>query len=170
MRVLVTVASRHGATNELGGVIARVLEGECLDVDRVDPENVASVEPYDGVVLGSAVYAGRWLAPARDLVQRELAHLRERPVWLLSSGPIGDPPKPETVPSEALAIKDLVGALDHRVFNGRLDRARLGLAETAMVSAVRAEYGDFRRWDAVIDWARGIAAGVTAASLTAVPA
>jgi menaquinone-dependent protoporphyrinogen oxidase len=166
MRVLVSVASRHGATDELGGVIARVLEGECLDVDRVDPEHVPSVAPYDGVVLGSAVYAGRWLAPARDLVDRELAHLRERPVWLLSSGPIGDPSKPTTAPAEALAISDLIGAREHRVFEGRLDPARLGFAETVMASSIRAESGDFRRWDAVIDWARAIAAGVTAASLT----
>jgi menaquinone-dependent protoporphyrinogen oxidase len=158
MKVLVSVASRHGATREIGATIARVLEVEGLDVDVVDPERVTSVKPYDGIVLGSAVYAGRWLGPARDLVERELAGLRERPVWLMSSGPIGDPPKPEAVPPEAVAIKERIGALDHQVFEGRLERSQLGLAEKVIVSAVHAEYGDFRPWDPVIDWARLIAA------------
>jgi menaquinone-dependent protoporphyrinogen oxidase len=158
MRVLVSMASRHGATREIGAAIARVLEAEGLDVEVVDPERVTTVEPYDGIVLGSAVYAGRWLAPARELVDRELAGLRARRVWLVSSGPIGDPPKPEVVPPDAEAIRERTGALDHQVFEGRLDRSQLGFAEKVIASAVRAESGDFRPWDAVMDWSRGIAA------------
>jgi menaquinone-dependent protoporphyrinogen oxidase len=160
VRVLVSVASRHSSTSEIGTAIARVLEAAGIQVDVVDPELVTSVEPYDGVVLGSAVYAGRWLAPARELVDREVDRLRERHVWLVSSGPIGNPPKPEQVSPDATAIHGRIGAVDHQVFEGRLDRSRLGVAEKLIVSAVRAEPGDYRPWDAVVDWARWIASTV----------
>jgi menaquinone-dependent protoporphyrinogen oxidase len=56
--------------------------------------------------------------------------------------------------------EDLVqaaGAVEHRVFAGRLDRSLLGLGEKAVVVAVRAPEGDFRDWEAIDDYAAGIA-------------
>jgi menaquinone-dependent protoporphyrinogen oxidase len=67
----------------------------------LEPEQVDEVEGYDAVVLGSAVYAGHRLKPARKLVDRCGAALAARPVWLFSSGPVGDPPKPEEDPDWA---------------------------------------------------------------------
>jgi menaquinone-dependent protoporphyrinogen oxidase len=163
MRALVSVASRHDATREIGAAIASVLEAADIEVDIVEPERVGSVEAYDAVILGSAVYAGRWLGSARELADRELEALRLRHVWLFSSGPIGDPPKPEMAPPEALALREAIGAVDHQVFEGKLDRARLGVGEKLIVSAVRASPGDFRPWDAVLEWARWIAAALSQA-------
>ena len=54
-------------------------------------KEVAIIESYDAVIIGSAVYTGHWLAPAKDLVYRYLDVLASRPVWLFSSGPVGDP-------------------------------------------------------------------------------
>ena len=45
---------------------------------------------------------------------------------------------------------------------GKLDRRQLGFAERAMVSVVGAEAGDYRPWEAVREWARWIAATLTA--------
>lgn len=165
MRVLVSVASRHDATRELGTAIARVLQSAGIKVDVLDPERVASVEPYDAIVLGSAVYAGRWLPAARELADREVDRLRARHVWLFSSGPIGSPPRPEQEPADAIAIQERVDAVDHQVFEGRLDRARLSLAEKIVASAARAQPGDFRPWDDVVEWARWIAAALVPAML-----
>lgn len=158
MRALVSVASRHGSTREIGTAVARVLEAGGIEVDVIDPEDVTSVASYDGIILGSAIYAGRWLAPARELVEREYDDLRERRVWLFSSGPIGNPPKPAAAPAEAVAIAERLNAVDHQVLEGRLDRSRLGLGEKVIVSVVGAEAGDYRPWDDVLEWARWIAA------------
>jgi len=162
MRVLVTVASRHGSTAEIGTAIARVLEAAGIEVDVVDPERVTSVDPYDAIILGSAIYGGRWLASARDLVDREETGLRERRVWLLSSGPIGEPPRPRQVPADGLAIEERIGAVDHQVFEGKLDRSGLGFGEKLMASSVRADPGDYRPWDAVLEWARWIVIALAA--------
>jgi menaquinone-dependent protoporphyrinogen oxidase len=47
------------------------------------------------VILGSAIYRGRWLVPARKLVDERAEELVRLPTRLFSVGPIGDPPKPE---------------------------------------------------------------------------
>jgi menaquinone-dependent protoporphyrinogen oxidase len=42
-----------------------------------------------------------------------------------------------------------------------VDTAILGLGERVILKAVRAPDGDFRPWDDVREWARGIAAELT---------
>jgi len=94
MRVLVTAATKYGATAEIAAAIAEVLDEHGLEATVLPPEQVERVDGYDAAVVGSAVYAGHWLKPARELVERHSAALADRPVWLFSSGPVGDPPKP----------------------------------------------------------------------------
>jgi len=164
MKVLVAVASRHGATTgiaeRIGEVINRELRdrGANADVDVRTIETVTSIEGQDAVVLGSAVYMGRWLKAAREFANAHAAQLAEIPVWLFSSGPIGNPPKPDSDPSDIGSIMDLLQAKEHRRFAGRLDRRKLGFAERAVVSAVKAADGDFRDWLAIEVWAAEIAA------------
>ncbi|HEX4933345.1 MAG TPA: flavodoxin domain-containing protein, partial [Gemmatimonadaceae bacterium] len=68
MRVLVSVASKHGATDEIGHAVAGALREAGVDAVEVDPAQVTGVEPYDAVILGSAVYAGRWMEPVKQLI------------------------------------------------------------------------------------------------------
>jgi menaquinone-dependent protoporphyrinogen oxidase len=167
-RILVVVASRHGATAEIGRRLALDLAA-CGDGRRTDltavsvtAEQLLDPAPFDAVVLGSAVYAGSWLQAARDYAAHHAAALRARPVWLFSSGPIGERPFPPDVPYDTSSLAALTGARGHRVFPGRLDPTVLSFGERAMVTAMRAPVGDFRDWDAVAAWAGEIAAAVTA--------
>ena len=155
-KVLVTAASRHGSTAEIVAAIARTLRLHGIDADEVAPRDVVDLSAYDAVVLGSAVYAGRWLGPATSLVDRLNAQLTERPVWLFSSGPIGEPPTPRETP-DLSGIAARTGAVEHRLFLGKLDRAELGLLERTMVRAVRAPEGDYRDWADIDRWAAQIA-------------
>jgi menaquinone-dependent protoporphyrinogen oxidase len=119
------------------------------------------------VLIGSAVYAGRWLPAARDYVSAHAAALRTRPVWLFSSGPIGEPPFPPDEPHDVHPMAELTGARGHRVFPGRMDKSLLNVAERAMVTAMRAPLGDFRNWEEVSGWARAVSADLR--ELTAAP-
>jgi menaquinone-dependent protoporphyrinogen oxidase len=157
MRVLVTVASRHGATADIGERVAAVLEEVGLDVDRIAPEDVMRLDDYGAVVLGSAVYAGRWLGRANDFVDRFADELVDMPVWVFSSGPLGDPPEPLGPPPGAEAAIERIHPRSHEVFAGAIDRDDLNLAERAVVKVVKAPYGDFRDWEAVTAWATAIA-------------
>ena len=161
--VLVTAASKHGATMEIAEHLARCLQespagaGCGLVAVSVPVDRQPDPARYDAVVLASAVYAGRWLEPARHYAADHAAALRGRPVWLLSSGPIGEPPFPRDEPHDAEPLRSLLGARAHRVVPGRLDKHLLGIGERAMVTAMRAPVGDFRDWDAVRAWAEEIA-------------
>jgi menaquinone-dependent protoporphyrinogen oxidase len=157
MKVLVTTASKHGATAEIGAMIAEVLRDAGLEVTETPASDVNSVAEYEAVVLGSGVYAGRWLGEARELVKRDSSALRGRMVWLFSSGPVGDPPKPVADPADVPEVLELSGAIEHVVFAGRIDRSELGLGERAIVALVKAPDGDFRQWAEVREWAGRVA-------------
>lgn len=168
MRVLVSAASRHGATAEIaqriGATLGRSLREAHVDatVEVRPAEEVTSLDGYDAVVLGSAVYMGRWLEPARRLVETYPPGPTGQRVWLFSSGPLGDPPRPEEQASDVVPAIAATGARDHRTFTGKLDRHRLGLGEKTVVVAMRVPDGDFRDWAAVDGWAGEIAAALRA--------
>jgi len=168
MKVLVTAASRHGATTEVAASIGAILQAAGHEVHVLRPAEVTGLDGFDAAVIGSAVYVGRWLEPARDLVEREKVALCRIPVWLFSSGPIGDPLKPVEEPLDDSPLAALVGAREHRTFAGCVDRKRLGFGERAIMAAVRAPEGDFRPWPEIEAWARGISAALLGDSRAAV--
>lgn len=166
MKVLVAVASKHGATEEIADTMGRWLRDRDLEVDVRNVGDVADLDPYEAVVLGSAVYMGRWLEPARAFAERHADDLARRPTWLFSSGPLGSPPKPES--DTAVQIDGIIaktGAKEHRIFDGKLDKSRLSLGMRAVAGAVHAPYGDFRDWPAIADWADEIADTLESAAL-----
>ncbi len=109
------------------------------------------------MVLGSAIYMGQWMKPACELVERSAAALAARPVWLSSSGPVGEPPKPAGNPVDVSKILRATKARDHRIFAGKLARKHLSFPDRAMASAIHAAEGDFHNWAEIRGWAAGIA-------------
>lgn len=161
IRILVSAGSRHGATAEIAERIGAVLRERGLQTDVIAPEEVTDLSPYRGVVLGSAVYAGHWVPGARDLARR-VARMSPTPeVWLFSSGPIGDPPKPEEDPVDVTEVREQTRSIEHRVFSGKVDKSNLSFPEKAILIAVRAPEGDFREWDRIEAWADEIAESMT---------
>ncbi|OXM45396.1 flavodoxin domain-containing protein [Amycolatopsis alba] len=164
MKILVAAASRHGATRDIADEIGRCLGSELggrAVVEVQSAEDVVSVEDYDVVLLGSAVYMGHWLDGAKTLIEQHEV-LRHKDVWLFSSGPVGEPPKPADEPLDVAGLMTLSRAHGHRVFQGRIDRSRLRFAERAMVAALRVKDGDYRDWTAIRNWATEIAAQLKA--------
>lgn len=157
MRILVTVASRHGSTREIGSAIADRLRAAGHDVHEKNPDDVESLQEYDGVVLGSAVYVGRLAASLRDLVARRAQELTALPTWLFWSGPIGSPAPPVPAPDDVLALTQRLEPRDVRCFAGRVDPVSLGVAERALVAMLDTDPGDFRDFEEVDEWAEQIA-------------
>jgi menaquinone-dependent protoporphyrinogen oxidase len=155
MPVLVAYASRHTATRGIAEHIAAALRARGHQAVVESVEHVDDVTPYEAVVLGSAVYYGRWLKSATEFVGRHHETLADRPVWLFSSGPLGD--QPADKPAEAMALQEAIRPRDHRVFSGALDRAGLRLRERLVVGALKAPCGDFRDWDEIDAFAQTIA-------------
>ncbi len=155
--VLVVTASRHGATLDIGDEIGRVLARRGVAVTDQSIDEVDGVTEFDAVLLGSAVYAGHWLPEAVDFVKGHATELAQRPVWLFSSGPVGEPAMPHNDAQEVAGMVERSHAREHRIFAGRLDPERLGMGEKLIVRLLRAPRGDFRDWPAIDAWAEAVA-------------
>jgi menaquinone-dependent protoporphyrinogen oxidase len=167
-QVLVSAASGHGSTTEIARVIGQTLVNDDIAVDMIPPAAVDYIDDYDAVILGSAVYAGHWLAQARDFAIRFREPLAARSVWLFSSGPVSDPAKKsvqsmEQDPADVIRIRQDIRVQGHRMFAGKLNSHTLGVTQRASLLMFRAmSEGDFRDWAVITQWADGIAAALAA--------
>ncbi|HKN54536.1 MAG TPA: flavodoxin domain-containing protein [Amycolatopsis sp.] len=174
MRVLITAAGRHGTTLSIAQAIgesavhALALLGERTDATVLPVGEACRLDGYDAVVIGSAVYNGRWLEPAWSLVERERAALARRPVWLFSSGLPGSRGRCWIEPAEPAGLRNATGAYEHRAFAGRLDWYRLDARERAQASELKLNLGEHRNWPEIRNWAYTIVSTLHAAE-TAIP-
>jgi menaquinone-dependent protoporphyrinogen oxidase len=158
MTVLVTYASKHGSTQGIAEAIGERLRGRRLDTEVRPVREVKGLEPYDTMVLGSAVYLGAWMKEAQAFLDRHEAALRGVPLWLFSSGPTAADEGLDVAVSAKLRTRlDRLGARDHHLFRAALDPKRLNLFERSAVKAAKQPLGDFRDWEDIERWADSIA-------------
>jgi len=157
--ILVAYASKHGATEGIARHIAERLGSRGKQATAVSVDGLADIGQPEAVVLGSAVYAGSWMKEAVEFAQAHRATLAQVPVWLFSSGPLGEEIKDGMEQIRQLPeLRELLDPKDHRIFFGALDIEKLGFGERMIVKAVKAPDGDFRDWDDIGAWAGEIAA------------
>lgn len=155
--VLVAYGTRNGSTAGIATMIAAALRTEGMEVDVKAAAQVRDVSGYDAVVLGGALYAGRWHADARRFVRRHAKALRGRPVWLFSSGPLDHSADTADIPPVRQAAKaaDTLGAREHVTFGGQLTEDAHGFIARSMVRSGKG--GDFRNPQRITEWSRKIA-------------
>lgn len=160
-RILVVFASKHGATGELAEGVADALRGHSYDVDVMEAGHEHDVTPYRAVVIGCAVYMGRWRREVVHFLEENADDLQARDVWAFSSGPVGEHLDDEeaALPHRVQALLDAIGAHEHVSFAGKIDREQLGLPERMVVRVVGGDKveGDWRDFGAVAKWADHIA-------------
>jgi len=161
-KVLVAYASKHGATAEIAEKIGQALREAGLETEVLPADRVSDLSPYKAVILGSAMYVGRWQKEASKFLEKNEQALAERPVWIFSSGPTGEGDPVELssgwiFPKGLQAIADRIKPRDIAIFHGSLNMDKLGFLEKQMIKGVKAPVGDFRDWEAITAWATGIA-------------
>jgi menaquinone-dependent protoporphyrinogen oxidase len=162
MRVLITWSSKHGGTEGIGRALGDALRAEGLDVELVRAEDAPSLERFDAVVVGGALYANRWRAPAHRFVTHHIAQLRRIPVWFFSSGPLDDSAERTDIAptNEVSVLMERVGAQGHVTFGGRLAADAKGFPASAMA---KARSGDWRNESQIRAWAHELAAALPTA-------
>ena len=159
-QVLVTFASKYGSTAEIAEKINRVLFEEGLHSEVKPVEQISDISQYNAIVLGSAVYFGKWFKPAATYLKNKEAELAKKDVWLFSSGPPGNEMKSLIgwrFPKDLQNIADRIKPSDIVVFNGSIDLNKLNSIEKMAMKALKAKSSDYRDWDAIKTWAKGIA-------------
>ena len=161
-QVLVAYATKYGATAEIAEKMGQVLRQAGLRTDVLEVDDVDDLSSYQAVVLGSAVYIGRWRKEAVKFLKANETVLAEKLVWLFSSGPTGKGDPVELTqgwrfPKALQPIADRIRPRDIAVFHGAVDVGKLNFIEKWMIKNVKAPLGDFRDWDAITSWATAIA-------------
>jgi menaquinone-dependent protoporphyrinogen oxidase len=157
--VLVAYATKHESTAEIAERIAAAMRDAGRAAEARPASEVDDLSGYSAVVLGSAVYAGRWRREARAFARRNEHALQEMPVWLFSSGPIGAPEEHPTAPTPHVAEKLVrqLRAREHVMLGGRVPADPGNFVERAMLKNTPPEERDARDWPAIEAWARDVA-------------
>lgn len=162
VKVLIVYGSKYGATAEIAEKIGEVIKQEGLQVDVKNARDIKDANDYQAFVIGSAAYIGGWRKEVSNFVKKNENTLAEHPVWVFSSGPTekGDPVKLMEgwlVPKGLKPVIDRIKPRDITVFHGVINIDKLNALEKWMIKRVKTEIGDFRDWEAITRWAKGIA-------------
>ncbi|GGW42150.1 flavodoxin [Streptomyces lucensis JCM 4490] len=160
-RVLVAYGTTNGSTAQLANAVAEVLREAGLAVETRPAREVTSLESCDAVVVGGALYAGRWHRDARRLVHRRRGDLAARPVWFFSSGPLDASASERDIPPVRGVRRAMirVDARGHATFGGRLEQGAKGRMAKMIIDSGKG--GDYRDFAAVRRWATGVADELT---------
>jgi menaquinone-dependent protoporphyrinogen oxidase len=155
MNVLVAFATKRGSTREVAEAVAATLSEHGLVVELQPASMVKSLAPYDGVVLGGALYTGRWHGDARAFLRQHRLALSKRIVGVFGMGPRTldehDLAGSRAQLDKALAAVPEVTPVSVAVFGGVVDPAQLRFPFNRMPAS------DARDWDAIESWANEIA-------------
>jgi menaquinone-dependent protoporphyrinogen oxidase len=161
-KVLVAYGSKYGATAEIAERIGQVLRQAELRADILPADRIGDLSAYQAVVLGSAVYIGRWRKEAVKFMKANEEVLAGKAVWLFSSGPTGEGDPAELLqgwrfPGSLQPSIDRIQPRDIAVFHGAVNLDQLNRLEKWMLKNVKSPVGDFRDWEAITAWAEAIA-------------
>jgi menaquinone-dependent protoporphyrinogen oxidase len=162
-KVLVAYGSRYGGTAEIAEEIGKVLKQEDFEVDVRSADHVGNPARYDAFVVGSGVYAGMWRKEAVNFVNDNVKILADKPVWIFSSGPTGEGDVKDLMsgweyPGKIRRSVESIKPRDITAFHGVVNPDKLTFFHKLVLKMVKAPSGDFRNWNAITDWAKGITA------------
>jgi menaquinone-dependent protoporphyrinogen oxidase len=164
-KVLVSYATKYGSTKEVAEKIADNMRAQADDVDVMSVDDVKSIDGYDKVVFGAALYAGNISGPAKKFLNRNRAVLAGKPVSMFLLGPISRDEKEmtgaEDQMAKVLAKYDWFKPVSSQIFVGKFDLSMLKWP-FSLVAKMKGTplYGetlrDERDWDAISAWAASI--------------
>lgn len=164
--ILVAYSSKYGATQEIAEKIGEVIRQAGLQVEVLPIKGIQDLTPYRAVILGCAVYAGKWLKEAGEFLKVNEKSLAQRSLWLFSSGPTGEGNPVDLLegwqlPRDQQPIIDRIRPRAVTLFHGNINTAKVNSIERwAVKSLVKKPFGDFRDWDMINSWAISIAAAL----------
>ena len=156
--ILLAYASRFGSTQEVAETIAATLRAVGLEVDLQPMQEVKSLDRYDAVVLGAAIYNAKWNAVAHQFVSQHQDALAQLPVAVFTLGPLSasDAAKRNSRRQldNELAKYPRLKPVAVEIFAGKYDPSKPGMGFLDRFVPAR----DLRNWDAIRAWANKLSA------------
>lgn len=149
--VLVAYATKRESTHEVADAVAATLRELDHAVEVRPAAEVTSLSSYGAVVIGGALYMGRWHHDARHFLSRHREALTHLPVAVFAMGPR------TTAPADiegsrrqldaAFAKEPGLEPVSVAIFGGVIDPAKLRFPFRNIGAT------DARDWDAIRSWA-----------------
>src|SRR5512138_1511332 len=156
--ILLAYASRFGSTQEVAETIASTLSEAGLEVDLQPMQEVKSLDRYDAVVLGAAIYNAKWNAEAHQFVSRHQGALAQLPVAVFTLGPLSASEAAKRNSRRQLDVELAkypgLKPIALEIFAGKYDPTKPGLNFFERFLPAR----DYRNWDAIRAWANALSA------------
>jgi menaquinone-dependent protoporphyrinogen oxidase len=153
--ILVTYGTKHGSTRDVASAVAETLQERGLEVDMLPAARVDDLSSYAGVVIGGAIYMGRWHPDAVGFLEQHRHALARMPVAVFGMGP-RTMDEHDAEASRAQLVKALtrvpeVDPYAVAVFGGAIDPHALRFPFNRLPSS------DARDWSAIRAWAIEVA-------------
>jgi len=160
-RVLVAYASKYGSTGGVADAIGKELCSKDVAADTVLIKNANNISSYQGVIIGGAVYMGKWMSEAVDFVKQNKDILCKVPVayFLVGMTLARHPEKRAEVLSYMDPILKAVPEIKPvgiGTFAGAMDYNNLSWINKKIMKSKGSPEGDFRDWNAIRSWAGGL--------------
>lgn len=155
-KILVTYATKLGATAEVAEAIGETISKKDAHVDVSPIKDATNISAYDRVVLGSAIRMGQWLPEAVQFAKRHQDHLNQIPVSIFTVHilNLGDDAESERErQAYTKPIREILTPSAEAFFAGKIDPAQLNFFERLLFKAVKSPSGDLRDWTAIQSWA-----------------
>lgn len=156
--ILLAYASRFGSTQEVAETIASTLSEAGLEVDLQPMQEVKSLDRYDAVVLGAAIYNAKWNVVAHQFLSQHQDALSQLPVAILTLGPLSasDAAKRNSRRQldNELTKYPWLKPVAVEIFAGKYDPSKPGMSFFDRFVPAR----DVRNWDAIRAWANELSA------------
>jgi menaquinone-dependent protoporphyrinogen oxidase len=158
-KILVAYTSKYGSTGGVADAIGKALCSKGAAVDVLLMKNAVNLSSYQAVIVGSAIYMGKWLPEAVDFVKNNVEALRQIPVaYFLVCMTLCTPTEENR--AKALAYLDPVLKAQGEIkplgigaFAGALDYNNLSWINKKILKSKGTPEGDFRDWKAIRTWA-----------------
>jgi menaquinone-dependent protoporphyrinogen oxidase len=162
-KVLVTYASRAGATAGVAEAIGRTLTANGVQAEVRPMQDVKDLTPYDAVVAGSAIQRGQWLPEAMQFIRANRTALAAKPfaaflVCMTLAMPRANDEYRRQVAQWLEPVRAMVPPVSEGLFAGVLDIGKVPswadrLKFRLSVAMGAWSEGDHRDWEAVRAWA-----------------
>ncbi len=159
-RILVAYASKYGSTGGVADAIGKELCSKEMAADVALIRNAGNLSSYRGVVIGSAIYMGKWMSEAADFVKENKDALSKVPVAYFLVGMTLARPTEENRAKALSCMDPILKAVPEikpvsiGTFAGAMDYNNLSWINKKILKSKGTPEGDFRDWNVIRAWAR----------------
>jgi menaquinone-dependent protoporphyrinogen oxidase len=158
-KILVAYATAAGSTGEVAEAIGKTLIDQGMAVEVRPAKEVADLEGYRAVVVGTGIRAGQVYRQALSFLRRHDGSLAQVPVALFVVCLTMQEDTEETRRTVGEYVQQMrdaapnVEPVDVGLFAGRMDYSKVPLVLRLIVKAMKIPEGDHRDWEKIRTWA-----------------